>query len=42
MLTRARIDLLLISAAVFLSLLPEWRPSKAFFTVGDLLFCLSR
>jgi hypothetical protein len=41
MLTRGRIDLLLISAAVFLSLLPEWRPSKAFFTVSDLLFCLS-
>jgi hypothetical protein len=41
MLTRGRIDLLLVSAAVFLSLLPEWRPTEAFFTVSDFLFCLS-
>jgi O-Antigen ligase len=41
MLTRGRIDLFLVSAAVFLSLLPEWRPSEVFFTVSDALFCLS-
>ena len=41
MLTRGRIDLLLVGAAVFFSLLPEWRLSAAFFTLSDLLFCAS-
>ena len=41
MLTRGRIDLVLVGAAVFLSLLPEWRFSAVFFTLSDLLFCAS-
>ena len=41
MLTRGRIELLLVSAAVFLCLFPAWRHSSVFFTVSDLLFCAS-
>jgi O-antigen ligase len=41
MLTRGRIELLLVSAAIFLSLFPSWRHSAVFFTVSDLLFCAS-
>lgn len=39
MLTRYRIEFLLVGAAVFLALLPSWRYPDVFFTVSDLLFC---
>lgn len=41
MLTRVRLEQLLVSAAVCLALLPSWRHPALFFTVSDLLFCAS-
>lgn len=41
MLTRAGLERILLSAAVFLAHFPLWRHSALFFTVSDLLFCLS-
>jgi O-antigen ligase len=40
MLTRGRLDLLLVSAAIFLVFFPSWRHPAVFFTVSDLVFCL--
>jgi hypothetical protein len=41
MLTKAGLERLLVSAAIFLSFFPSWRHPSAFFTVSDLVFCLS-
>lgn len=41
MLTQAGFERILVSAAVFLSLFPSWRYRPVFFTLSDLLFCLS-
>jgi O-antigen ligase len=41
MFTRVGLERILIGAAVFLAHFPVWRASAVFFTVSDLLFCLS-
>src|ERR671918_362596 len=41
MFTRVGLERILVSAAIFLSLFPSWRHSSVFFTISDLLFCLS-
>jgi hypothetical protein len=41
MFTTAGLERLLVSAAIFLSLIASWRHPSAFFTVSDLVFCLS-
>jgi hypothetical protein len=41
MLTRAGLERILVGAAVFLAHFPLWRHSAVFFTLSDLLFCLS-
>jgi O-antigen ligase len=41
MLTKAGLERLLVSAAIFLSFFPSWRHPSVFFTVSDLVFCLS-
>jgi O-antigen ligase len=39
--TRAGLEHILVSAAVFLAHFPSWRHPAVFFTLSDLLFCLS-
>jgi O-antigen ligase len=41
MFTRAGLERILVGAAVFLAHFPVWRHSAVFFTLSDLLFCLS-
>ena len=41
MLTRAGLERIFVGAAVFLAHFPSWRHSAVFFTLSDLLFCLS-
>jgi hypothetical protein len=41
MLTKAGVERLLVSAAIFLSFFPSWRHPAVFFTASDLVFCLS-
>jgi O-antigen ligase len=41
MFTRVGLERTLVSAAIFLSLFPSWRHSSVFFTISDLVFCLS-
>jgi O-antigen ligase len=36
-----RAERLIVLAAVFLALFPNWRSEQIFFTISDLLFCLS-
>jgi O-antigen ligase len=41
MFTRVGLERTLVSAAIFLSLFPSWRHSSVFFTISDLVFCMS-
>jgi O-Antigen ligase len=41
MFTRVGLERVLVGGAVFLAHFPLWRPSAVFFTLSDLLFCLS-